>query len=90
MGFGAGHIADMINRIKQNKSLSESRRSKKRQNHSSSKTKTRLKFPKASEKRIKRVKKIYGSKNRNYLLFISLFLIVLFISLLIFSIYGLN
>lgn len=90
VGFGAGHIADMIRRIKQNESLKRSRRSKNRQNHSSGKRKTLLKFPKASEKRIQRVRKVYGSKNRNYFFFISLLLIILFISLMFFSIYTLK
>ncbi|PHR49919.1 MAG: hypothetical protein COA32_01950 [Fluviicola sp.] len=86
MGIGAGHIFDMIRRIKQNNALKTSRRSKKSQNFSKRARKTFLKFPKASEKKIQAVRTKYSTRNNAYFIFIILLLVSLFLGLTIISI----
>lgn len=90
MSYGAGHIADMVRRMKQNAALKSSRRSNKGRDRTRRSGKTSLKFPKSSKERVERVKREYGSRNRNYFFFITFFLIALFISLLLFSLYIMN
>lgn len=90
MSYGAGHIADMVRRMKQNEALKSSRRSKKGRDRTRRSGKTLLKFPKSSKKRIEKVKREYGSRNRLYFLFIVLTLIVLFASLILLSLYIMN
>ena len=62
MGFGAGHVLDMINRMKQNRALRPSNRSKFKENnrdeiYSSDKEKNRLKYKTVSEKELNEIKK---------------------------------
>ena len=86
MGFGAGHIFDMIRRVKQNDALKKSRRSKKSKHLSRKNRKTFLKFPKASEKKIQSVRTKYSTRNNAYLIFIILLLVSIFVGLTIVSI----
>jgi len=90
MSYGAGHIADMIRRMKQNAALKSSRRSNKGRDRTRRSGKTHLKFPKSSKERVERVKREYGSRNRLYFFFIVFTLIVLFASLIVLSLYIMN
>ncbi|MBC9794847.1 hypothetical protein [Sinomicrobium weinanense] len=61
MSFGAGHILDMINRMKQNAALKPSRRPKFRdyreQMHSSDFKRTTYDFPRVSAKKLEELKR---------------------------------
>lgn len=60
MGLGAGHVLDMVNRMKQNRSIRPSNRKKFKDNresiHSGSKHSSKLSFKKVSIEQLNKVK----------------------------------
>jgi hypothetical protein len=87
MSYGAGHIADMVRRMKQNAALKSSRRSKRGKDHTRRSGKTLLKFPNPSKGKPSNLSKKHRLKNKRYLLLFSVFLICLFVGLTILSLY---
>ncbi|MFD0761413.1 hypothetical protein ACFQZW_04915 [Lutibacter aestuarii] len=94
MSFGAGHIQDMLNKIKQNNALRNSKRKKFKGGinyFNSSKTKTSYNFPKLSKAELEKFKlKVQlevKQEKKKQVLFLILVSIAAFLLFLIFNFY---
>lgn len=83
MGFGGGHMQDMLNRIKQNKMLAKNRR-RKGETKLKFNRNQQLKFPKLSEaRRAKRKQEIFKNKRTSNLILITIAAISIFLLIVI-------